>query len=148
MATEDKKSNIKLLKRINVINMPKSYSDDLRFRVMKEVSAKVAITTISKKFTINRNTIYEWKHLQKETGDIKAKIRGRKKGKWGRIKDLNKFKEFVDNNQDKNATELSICWPEQISKSTILNYLKLIGYSYKKKLFIIPKEMRSQEKTL
>ena len=132
MATEDKKSNIKLLKRINVINMPKSYSDDLRFRVMKEVSAKVAITTISKKFTINRNTIYEWKHLQKETGDIKAKIRGRKKGKWGRIKDLNKFKEFVDNNQDKNATELSICWPEQISKSTILNYLKLIGYSYKK----------------
>jgi len=59
MATGNKECNIKLLKRINVINMPKSYSDDLRFRVMQEVSAKVAITTISKKFIINRNTIYE-----------------------------------------------------------------------------------------
>ena len=132
MATKNKRCDIKIVKRINVINMPKSYSDDLRLRVMKEVSEKVPITTISKKFTINRNTIYEWKHLQKETGDIKAKVRGRKKGKWGKIKDLNKFKEFVDTNKDKNATELSNCWPEQISKSTILNYLKLIGYSYKK----------------
>jgi hypothetical protein len=33
------------------------------------------------KYSINRNTIYEWKRLQAESGDIKAKIRGRTKGK-------------------------------------------------------------------
>jgi transposase len=112
--------------------MPRSYSYDLRTRVIKDVNAKMAITEISKKYSINRNTIYEWKHLQAESGDIKAKIRGRTKGKWRKIQDLNKFKEFIDNNMDKTASELSMHWSEKISKSSILNYIKLIGYSYKK----------------
>ncbi|MDR0296461.1 MAG: transposase, partial [Rickettsia sp.] len=41
--------------------MPRSYSYDLRTRVIKDVNAKMAITEISKKYSINRNTIYEWK---------------------------------------------------------------------------------------
>jgi hypothetical protein len=80
---------------------------------------KWQLQRLVKNIVLIRNTIYEWKRLQAESGDIKAKIRGRTKGKWRKIQDLNKFKEFIDNNMDKTATELSMNWPEKISKSTI-----------------------------
>ncbi|MDR0296744.1 MAG: hypothetical protein LBH67_02015, partial [Rickettsia sp.] len=61
----------------------------------------MAITEISKNIVLIEILYYEWKRLQAESEDIKAKIRGRTKGKWRKIQDLNKFKEFIDNNMDK-----------------------------------------------
>lgn len=49
-----------------------------------------------------------------------------------KIKDLGKFREFIEENNDKSSEELSYLWPEEISRRTILNTIKRIGYSYKK----------------
>jgi hypothetical protein len=48
MATRGRKYNINI-ERKNIVNpMPRSYSYDLRTRVIKDVNAKMAITEISK----------------------------------------------------------------------------------------------------
>ncbi|SPR05225.1 IS630 family transposase [Orientia tsutsugamushi str. Gilliam] len=60
--------------------MARRYSYDLRMKIFKAVDDGLSIVKACKIFNISRNTIYRWKHLKCETGDIKAKPYGSAKG--------------------------------------------------------------------
>ncbi|KJV51711.1 transposase family protein [Orientia tsutsugamushi str. Gilliam] len=87
-----------------------------------------------KYLTISRNTIYRWKHLKRETGDIKAKPYGPAKGYNAKI-DLKEFEELIINHHDKTAKELSIILGNRLQRTRINYYRKLLGYTYKKNSF-------------
>ncbi|KJV72404.1 IS630 family transposase [Orientia tsutsugamushi] len=56
--------------------MARRYSYDLRIKIFKALDDGLSIVKACKIFNISRNTIYRWKHLKRETGDIKAKPYG------------------------------------------------------------------------
>ncbi|SPR05249.1 IS630 family transposase [Orientia tsutsugamushi str. Gilliam] len=91
-----------------------------------------------KYLTISRNTIYRWKHLKRETGDIKAKPYGPAKGYNAKI-DLKEFEELIINHHDKTAKELSIILGNRLQRTRINYYRKLLGYTYKKNSFSFQK---------
>ncbi|KJV53052.1 transposase family protein [Orientia tsutsugamushi str. Gilliam] len=50
--------------------MARRYSYDLRMKIFKAVDDGLSIVKACKIFNISRNTIYRWKHLKRETGEI------------------------------------------------------------------------------
>ncbi|KJV91174.1 IS630 family transposase [Orientia tsutsugamushi] len=111
--------------------MARRYSYDLRMKIFKAVDDGLSIVKACKIFNISRNTIYRWKHLKRETGDIKAKPYGTAKGYNAKI-DLKEFEELIINHHDKTAKELSIILGNRLQRTRINYYRKLLGYTYKK----------------
>ncbi|SPR09804.1 IS630 family transposase [Orientia tsutsugamushi str. Gilliam] len=103
-------------------------------KIFKEVDDGLSIVKACKIFNISRNTIYRWKHLKRETGDIKAKPYGTAKGYNAKI-DLKEFEELIINHHDKTAKELSIILGNRLQRTRINYYRKLLGYTYKKNSF-------------
>ncbi|WP_109490080.1 IS630 family transposase [Orientia tsutsugamushi] len=114
--------------------MARRYSYDLRMKIFKAVDDGLSIVKACKIFNISRNTIYRWKHLKRETGDIKAKPYGPAKGYNAKI-DLKEFEELIINHHDKTAKELSIILGNRLQRTRINYYRKLLGYTYKKTHF-------------
>lgn len=111
--------------------MPKPYSEDLRIRVMEAVYSKTqALIQIAKRFNVSRKVIYDWINLKNKTGQIKP-ITKYQRGCNHKIVCREKFKKFIDENNDKPSHELARIWGN-ISKATVLRLIKRIGYSYKK----------------
>ncbi|WP_156147447.1 IS630 family transposase [Rickettsia endosymbiont of Ixodes pacificus] len=111
--------------------MASSYSYDLRMKLFKALDDGLSIVKACKIFNIGRNTIYRWKTLKWETGDIKAKPYGPAKGYNAKI-NLKEFEELIINNHDKTAKELSIILGNRLQRTRINYYRKLLGYTYKK----------------
>ena len=118
--------------------MAKAYSNDLREKVIKFINSGETVVKASKVFNISRKVIFDWKRLEKETGDIKAK-RGYQRGHSHSVTDLIGFKKFFEENTDKTGKELARQWPGKISSSTILRLIRKLGYSYKKN-FLSPEK--------
>ena len=112
--------------------MGHAYSYDLRTKVMDFIEGgKKTAKEASMLFNISKKTIFAWKKLKKETGDLKEKT-GYQKGHRRIILDFEKFKSFIEKNNDKNSKELAKLWNQNVSSSTITRLLNKIGYSYKK----------------
>ncbi len=110
--------------------MGSPYSNDLRERVIESLKACNDKEDICRIYKISRATFYRWKNRYENTGNY-----GPKKGyqiKPMTIQDLGKFREFIEQNNDKSSEELSFLWPQKVCRRTILNTIKRIGYSYKK----------------
>lgn len=108
------------------------YSYDLREKVMLLLRQRVkTITELSQIFQISRGTIYSWKNKYNETGDFIAKKPGPDIGQLWAIKDLDKFKEYLEKKPDRTLKEIAQDW--QVSIETARQSLIRIGYSYKKK---------------
>jgi transposase len=121
--------------------MPAYYSEDLRTKVIEAINKKIPILRISKTFGIARNTVYNWKKLQTESGSIQ-----RKKTKPGRqpiITDLEKFKAFIKEKPDRTQQEIAEEWGG-VSPRTICTVMKRAGLTYKKKLWIPTKKSRKK----
>lgn len=118
--------------------MAAAYSYDLRERVIRFINSGATIVKASQVFNISRKVIHDWRKLQKETGDIKAKL-GYQKGHSHSVTDLEAFKKFLEENSDKTGRELANLWPGKISSSTVVRLIKKLGYSYKKN-FLSPKK--------
>jgi len=109
----------------------------------------------SEYFNISRNTINLWLKRREETGDIRVK-REKKTGPLSKITDWQKFEDFVQIYGNKTQVEMTELWPVEISAvadirfavRTISRGLKKIGFTRKKKLMGIVKEMRKKERNL
>ncbi|MCM1002344.1 IS630 transposase-related protein [Wolbachia pipientis] len=118
--------------------MPRPYSEDLRERVLKVVDEKkITMEEISKMFKIDRKTIYWWRKRREETGSIKPSS-GYQKGHSHKIKDLDSFAKFLDENRDITVEKIIEKFGN-ICKDTVYNYLKKVNYTYKKN-FSLPGE--------
>ena len=124
--------------------MPAAYPYELRIRVLNAYEKGMRVTKIKESFDISRNTLYKWQKVKEETGDIKAKV-GYQNGHSHKVKDMEKFKNFIEANNDKTTKELSDEWECEISRSTILRYISKINYSYKKKHFFTLKVIKQND---
>ena len=106
------------------------YSLDLRERVVAAVENGMKKTQACKLFNIGRQTLYNWLELKKEQGRLTHKD-GCQKGHSHAIKDLDAFRNYVDQHldftQEEMAQHYSVC------KKTIGRAIKKIGYTRKKK---------------
>jgi len=122
--------------------MPKPYSYDLRQKVIQAIELdgmkkSEAATT----FGISRNTINLWLQRKAQTGDYKA-LPNHPPGNGHKITDWEKFSQFVEVYGDKTQVEMANLWSETISARTISRALSKIGFTRKKKLMVIEKEMK------
>lgn len=127
--------------------MPAPYSYDLRIKVIEAIDRGMGKTQASKTFNISRNTINLWLNQRKQTGDCIAK-KGYQQGYGAKITDLEKFREFARKHGSRTQQEMAQAWEEEISDRTIGKALKKIGFTRKKKLTGIEKEMKRKEQSL
>ena len=128
--------------------MPKPYSYDLRQRVVQAIELDgMKKSEAVEVFQVSRNTIYLWLSEKAKTGDYQAKP-NQPQGNGHKITDWEIFKEFVRVNGDKTQAEMAKLWEGAISDRTISRGLKKIGFSRKKKLMDIKKEMKKKEESL
>ena len=119
--------------------MTKSYSNDLRQRVIEYLDAGNGYSEASQLFKISVSAIGRWYKKYRQEGSYLPKKRG---GSEKRI-DLEKLEEYVKENKDmtlkKAAQEFGV------SIFTISYWLKRLGYSYKKKTFPTWKQAKKSE---
>lgn len=109
--------------------MARAYSQDLRIRALNLILDGMLILEVSKLLKISRPTLYKWKNELETTGSTQPKKRI--PPQMGKIKDLEKFQQFVDGNSDKIQEELAQLWGN-CSRHTIGRVLKKISYTRKK----------------
>ncbi len=89
--------------------MARAYSQDLRKRALNLIESGMSITNVSRLLEISRPTLYKWQHQRELTGSTAPKIHG--PPTWlSKIKDLEKFKEFVLNHGEKTQEEMARLW--------------------------------------
>lgn len=109
--------------------MTKTYSNDLRQRVIDYLDTGSSYKEASKLFKISISSIGRWYRKYKATGNYDAKIRGGSKKKI----DLNGLEEYVRSNKDMTLKQAAKNLG--VSIFTISYWLRKLGYSYKKKTF-------------
>lgn len=110
----------------------KTYSDDLRKKIMEAVDRGEKPCLISKRFEVSEKTIYLWRKQRRERGHIRP-ITKYQKGHSHKIKDLEVFMDFATKNASLTAQEMANVWGN-ISASTIKNALQKIAFTRKKRL--------------
>ena len=121
--------------------MAKAYSEDLRSRVLLAYESGESQKSISKRFLISEKTIYLWRHQRLIRGHSQP-ITKYQKGYGHKIKDLDKFRDFVLKNQSLTIKEMAKAWGG-VSKSMLHRKLQALNFSRKKKLWL-PKPERSR----
>jgi len=120
--------------------MPSPYSYDLRTKAIDAVKRGEGKTAVSLLFGISRNTLDLWLKREKETGDYQA-ISSAPKQDRHKIKDWQKFREFIQQHGDKTQAQLAKLWGENVTQQNISDGLRKIGFSRKKKLTVTESEM-------
>lgn len=121
--------------------MAKPYSYDLRQKVIEAIEMDgLKKSEASLLFNISRNTINLWLQRRDETGDLQA-LPTSIPGQGQKITDWQKFREFVQEHEDKTQVEIAQLWGD-ISERTISRALKQIGFTRKKKLMGIANGMK------
>jgi transposase len=116
--------------------MSNHYSVDLRKKVIAAVDGGMNKRMASRVFGISHNTIYTWLRRRAETGDIRPKAY-RPRGGEQKITDLEAFRVFVEDHKDKTQAEMAALWGG-VSQRTISRYLRKLGYSRKKNVWLQP----------
>lgn len=113
--------------------MAKPYAYELRIRALKLVDEGMSIGEVKRLLNVSRQTLYTWKQIRKEKGDVKPK-EGYQKGHSNKITNYDDFKALLDSNKDKSLRELASLYGK-CSAATIWRGIQKLGYSYKKKLY-------------
>jgi transposase len=121
------------------------YSLDLRERAVAAVHSGIQKTKVCELFNICRQTLYSWLALEKEQGHLSPQT-GFQKGHSHGIKDLDKFREFVDLHADYTQEEMAEHYA--VGSSTIGRAMEKIGYSRKKRVKLTPKGAKKNEHSI
>ena len=94
--------------------MPAPYSYDLRKKAVNAYYRGEKKITICRLMTISHNTLDHWLKREQETGDFKA-IAKRPPRENRKIQDLERFKQFVKQHQDKTQQQMADLWGENLT---------------------------------
>lgn len=122
--------------------MSRSYSFDLRAKVMSYIGVGHTKKEASEVFGISLKTIYNWLSLQEETGSVKAKAIKSYEPSKIKGKDL---EDYISSHPDAYLEEIAIVF--KVSVSGIWRALKRLKISRKKSHYSIKKEMQANEKS-
>ena len=89
--------------------MPAPYSYDLRKKAIEAVKRGQRKTDVCRLLKISRNSLDLWLKRVSETGDVRPSIPSNKGTPW-KIKDEEKFREFVRENLDKTQGKMAEIW--------------------------------------
>ncbi len=109
--------------------MTKSYSNDLRQKVIEYLDEGNTYDKASTLFKISVSALGRWYRKYKQEGNYTAKKRGGSKRKI----DLDALEKYVK--VSKNMSLKEAAQKFDVSIFTISYWLKSLGYSYKKKTF-------------
>lgn len=123
--------------------MPAPYSYDLRSKAIEAVKRGENKTEVSRFFKISRNTLNLWLIKERETGDYQAKSPVGV-GTKPKIQDLEKFREFVKEHDDKTQQQMADLWGDKITQQNISYACKKLGITRKKKLTVTKSEMKKK----
>lgn len=110
--------------------MTKSYSEDLRKRVVKARLSGESAEDVAARFGVGRDCVYRWVALHKATGTLKPRQRGGYR--QPKIQDLEKFRKFAEVHQGSLLAEMAHAWGGGVSAMCISRTLKRLGWSRKK----------------
>jgi transposase len=110
--------------------MTKSFSEDLRKRVVAARLSGEPADAVAVRFGVGRDCVYRWVALHKTTGTIKPRQRGGYRPP--KIQDLEKFRKFAELHRGSLLTEMADAWGGGVSLMCISRALKRIGWSRKK----------------
>ena len=125
--------------------MPAPYSDDLRQKVLAAVDRGERKSHVCRLFNISRNTLHLWLKRRESIGSISA-IQRYPRGPQTKISDLQAFHSFAQRYGHLTQREMAQQWSEPVSDRTIARALKRIGFTRKKRLMAIEKEMKPRDK--
>jgi transposase len=117
----------------------RSYSTDLRSRVIEHITSGHSQASASKVFKVSTSAISRWLIRYKSEGIIAAKARGGSKGKIDPLS----LKKYVQTNPDKTLSEIGVYFG--VSSCAIYKRIKHLGFSYKKKPSPMWKQVISKE---
>ncbi len=113
--------------------MPAPYSYDLRKKAVNAVKRGEKKIVICRLMRISRNTLNLWLQREKETGDYSA-IANRPPRENRKIQDLERFKQFVKQHQDKTQQQMADLWGENLTQQNISDGMEKLGITRKKNL--------------
>jgi transposase len=117
--------------------MGKSYSEDLRLKVMTALEGGMSKMVAHKTFGISRSTIDDWLRQREEVGHVRplAPVRC---GPLGAIADLPGFAAFARRHNSATLEQMSHAWEQEtgrkLSRNTFSLALKKIGWTRKKRV--------------
>lgn len=126
--------------------MALAYSQDLRIRALDLIGKGVSISQVSRLLKISRPTLYRWKQQLEEIGSTAPK-KSVPPPHPSKIKDWDKFQEFVALNGDKTQKELAQLWGN-VSHHTISRALKKLRITRKKKPMVIKRDVKKRDVNL
>lgn len=126
--------------------MAVAYSEDLRKTALNLIDSGKEVEEVVSLLKISRASLFLWMKLRRETGSVAPKKDWRK-GHGHKISDLEKLKEFADENQGLTAIEMAEKWGG-LTPKTMRKWLGRIGYTQKKRVMVTKKEMKKSVKLI
>jgi transposase len=127
--------------------MPAAYSKDLRLKAIDAVQRGEKKSQVCRFYKISRNTLDLWLKRVQETGSVCPSVRG-SGGQVPKLKDREKFRQFIAQNKDKTQKQIAELWGEGWTQQNVSYACQKLGITRKKKLMDIRKEMKKSEKNL
>lgn len=121
------------------------YSKDLRHRVINHYELHGCATLTSEVFNISRATVYNWKKIKEETGDVAAK-ENYQRGHGHKIVALDKFKELANANSGLTLEKLVERSGIEMSIMTCSRALKKLNITRKKRPMDSKNAMKKKDK--
>ncbi|KKB96247.1 Transposase [Candidatus Arcanobacter lacustris] len=119
----------------------KSYSNDLRLRVIDQIKSGMKQKMVSQLFAVSINAVNRWWLRYKKEGSLVSKIRGGSKGKLDPLE----LEKYVKSNPNQTLEEIGKVFG--VSDCAIHKRLKALGFRYKKKTLNIWKQIKKEEKS-
>jgi transposase len=109
----------------------KSYSDDLRMRVVEARLSGKSVLEVAALFQVSRDCVRRWVIQYQETGSYSSHRRrgGHKKPK---IRDMEKFEAFARVHAHSTLARMQAQWEEEVSLMCLSRALKRLGWTRKK----------------
>jgi len=115
--------------------MGKSYSVDLRLRVVSAIDEGLSKTQAHKTYKVSRSSIDDWLALREQTGSVDVIAPRVKKGGLHRQE---AFASFVAQHPHCTLEQMSVAWQEQTQqKASLMSFsraLRALGYTRKKRV--------------
>jgi transposase len=122
----------------------KSYSDDLRQRVVEARLSGMPVREISAIYDVDDNSVYRWVSHYQSTGSYAAKQRG--KGRKPKIVDMEKFEAFAKAHAHCTLKQMQAKWEDEVSEMCLSRTLKKLGWTHKKSKPATANAMKPSEK--
>jgi len=116
--------------------MGRSYSEDLRLKVLQAIDGGLKKRAAHHLFGISRSTIDDWLRQREEVGHVRPLARVRR-GQEPSLGDVPEFESFARRHSGATLAQMSAAWEQEtgrkLSRNTFSLALQRIGWTHKKR---------------